>query len=582
MRKSNLCLILSAVVLIAILYVPSVWAVPRLINYQGYLTDGNGNPLDGIYLMNLNLYIEDTGGTPLWTEQKSVTVEGGIFNVLLGSKEPFVGDEFDNEELYLEVEIFNTGTGWEPLQPRQKLTSTAFAMKAAVADSVKDGVIQTDHIATGAVTVEKIQDGATISEILDDDGMGSGLDSDLLDGQDSSAFSPADHSHDTRYFTESESNSRFVNTAGDNMSGSTASDVLTVTNEGADSKCVGLTGSVSCQEGRGVVGKSTGLSGYGVYGIADDTTGRGVVGWAQGSYGFGVYGTATNEGYSENYGGYFQAKGGLGRGVVGRATNPEGENYGGYFTAAGTDGRGVYGEASNNGDVRNYGGYFKADGKEGRGVHGEAWGELGIGVFGIIEGDYGCGVYGSGFGPDRYSGCFDGKVRVSGYLTKSGGGFKIDHPLEPDTKYLNHSFVESPDMMNIYNGNIILNNEGEAWVELPGWFEALNRDFRYQLTCIGGFAQVYIAEKIADNRFKISGGKPEMEVSWQVTGIRQDPWANDNRPSVEEDKTEKEIGYYLHPESYGQYEEKGVEWVRHPKRIKRIKQEREYRRASNS
>jgi len=129
-----------------------------------------------------------------------------------------------------------------------------------------------------------------------------------------------------------------------------------------------------------------------------------------------------------------------------------------------------------------------------------------------------------------------GNARVGGTLFKGGGSFQIDHPVDPANKYLHHSFVESPDMMNIYNGIAALEANGEAVVELPDWFEALNRDFRYQLTCIGGFAPVYIAQKVANNRFKIAGGPPGLEVSWQVTGIRQDAWANARRIPVEEDK----------------------------------------------
>ena len=87
---------------------------------------------------------------------------------------------------------------------------------------------------------------------------------------------------------------------------------------------------------------------------------------------------------------------------------------------------------------------------------------------------------------DRRAATFNGDVLVTGYLTKQGGGFKIDHPLDPQNQYLNHSFVEAPDMMNIYNGNVILDANREAWVELPDWFEALNQDYRYQLTAIGG------------------------------------------------------------------------------------------------
>jgi hypothetical protein len=151
-----------------------------------------------------------------------------------------------------------------------------------------------------------------------------------------------------------------------------------------------------------------------------------------------------------------------------------------------------------------------------------------------------------------------GGLNVLGNLTKSSGTFRIDHPLDPANKYLSHSFVESPDMMNIYNGNVTLDENGDAWVLLPDWFEALNKDFRYQLTCIGGFAPVYVAEKVTGNRFKISGGHAGLEVSWQVTGVRRDPYANAHRVQVEVEKAPEERGRYLYPELYGQPPEKGV------------------------
>lgn len=127
-------------------------------------------------------------------------------------------------------------------------------------------------------------------------------------------------------------------------------------------------------------------------------------------------------------------------------------------------------------------------------------------------------------------------LTVTGTLVKSGGSFRIDHPLDPENKYLSHSFVESPDMKNIYDGVTSLDAKGEAVVALPSYFEALNIDFRYQLTTIGGFAQVYIAEEVRDGRFRIAGGKPGMKVSWQVTGTRNDAWARANRIPVEENK----------------------------------------------
>jgi len=135
-------------------------------------------------------------------------------------------------------------------------------------------------------------------------------------------------------------------------------------------------------------------------------------------------------------------------------------------------------------------------------------------------------------------------------ISKPSGHFKIDHPLDPLNKNLFHSFVESPDMKNIYDGIATLDSKGEAVVVLPEWFEALNRDFRYQLTCIGGSALVFISEEIKNNSFSIAGGKEGLKVSWQVTGIRKDPYANKYRVQVEEEKSSGEKGRYLYPDAY--------------------------------
>ncbi len=144
-----------------------------------------------------------------------------------------------------------------------------------------------------------------------------------------------------------------------------------------------------------------------------------------------------------------------------------------------------------------------------------------------------------------------GTLDVTNSLTKPSGSFKIDHPLDPANKYLYHSFVESPDMMNIYNGNIATDGEGLATVTLPDWFEALNKDFRYQLTVIGQFAQAIVAHKIENNQFQIRTSLPNVEVSWQVTGIRQDAFANAHRIQTEVEKAPQDRGHYLHPELFG-------------------------------
>jgi hypothetical protein len=150
------------------------------------------------------------------------------------------------------------------------------------------------------------------------------------------------------------------------------------------------------------------------------------------------------------------------------------------------------------------------------------------------------------------NGHYAGNLNVTGTLTKGGGSFKIDDPLDPENKTLSHSFVESPDMMNLYNGSVRLDARGEAWVAMPEYFQALNRDFQYVLTSVGSSQpRLYIAREMKGNRFKIAGGGPNGKVSWMVTGIRQDAWANAHRIPTEEEKPPQERGKYLHPELYG-------------------------------
>ena len=163
----------------------------------------------------------------------------------------------------------------------------------------------------------------------------------------------------------------------------------------------------------------------------------------------------------------------------------------------------------------------------------------------------GNGIYAQAGKNGRYAGEFKGDVVVFGNIYKSGGSFKIDDPEDPANKYLSHSFVESPDMMNLYNGNVVTDSNGDAAIQLPSWFESLNRDFRYQLTPLGQFAQAMVATEIVNGRFTIKTDKPNVKVSWLVTGVRQDAWANAHRIPVEQEKPDAEKGRYLHPELYG-------------------------------
>lgn len=135
-----------------------------------------------------------------------------------------------------------------------------------------------------------------------------------------------------------------------------------------------------------------------------------------------------------------------------------------------------------------------------------------------------------------YAMTLNGNFMLNGFLQAEAKNFLIDHPLNPEEMTLRHYSVESDKMATVYNGTIGFDENGEATVELPTWFEALNTDFTYQLTCIGGFANVYIQEEVKNNQFKIGGGKEGMKVSWQVNAVRHDPVSSKHIKPIEEYK----------------------------------------------
>ena len=322
-----------------------------------------------------------------------------------------------------------------------------------------------------------------------------------------------------------------------------------ITNGGAiNSAAVAGWNNVTAGTGYGVYARTESSSGYAVFALAPSTTGTtyALFGRNVSSVGYGVYGDATATG-DTNYGVYGKTASTAGYGVYG-----SGPTYGLYGDATATSGSnyGVLGRTASTGGI---------------GVRGTATSTTGTnyGVYGWINSPGSYAVYGRAVNStSNYAGYFSGNVNVTGNLSKGGGSFKIDHPLDPANRYLYHSFVESPDMLNLYNGVVTLGADGTAWVTLPDWFEALNRDYRYQLTCIGAYAPVYVATKIEGQRFRIAGGTAGLEVSWQVTGIRQDPYANAHRIPVEELKPAAERGTYLYPELYGQPLEMGLDYQR--------------------
>jgi hypothetical protein len=315
----------------------------------------------------------------------------------------------------------------------------------------------------------------------------------------------------------------------------------------------------------------SGVLAEGHHGIAAyGREGQGVHAWSHGPW----VGPRDDHSGSSHFNAGVAAFSDHGHGVFGYSANP--------------DSAAVYGKGFFGAGVRGYGSEVGVQGAGRIGVQGDG-GDIGVmgEARGPIQraGDFTNWCFSRG--PGKFpalklgrgtAGHFEGDVEVVGLLTKSGGGFKIDHPIDPAGAYLSHSFVESADMKNLYDGSVRLDRKGEAVVELPQWCEALNEEFRYQLTAIGKPApDLHVARELRGGRFKIAGGRPGAKVCWQVTGIRRDAWARAHRIPVEEKKNRKERGHYLHPELLGKSPRRSIEWALHPEKMK-ARQDAEKRR----
>jgi hypothetical protein len=320
--------------------------------------------------------------------------------------------------------------------------------------------------------------------------------------------------------------------------------------------------------GSGVYGEATGTSGvnHGVYGKSASPSGRGVYGkgGAAGVYGestafvgsgvqgkggqYGVYGVGNDSGVR-----------GLGTyGVYGVGTTAgmygTGSSYGIYGLSSG-GGWGVYGKGGAVGVVGN---------GTAQGVHGSSHTSTGVGIMGVVTAAStdAAAVLGVAEKAPGYAGQFFGTVFVKGVLAGTNKAFLIDHPLDPANRTITHSCVEAPEMLNVYSGTVTLDSRGRAIVRLPRYFEALNRDHRYQLTAIGAEAPgLHVAREIERNRFAIAGGVAGQKICWQVTGARQDAWAKAHPLRVDQAKRRKDRGKYLNPEAFGRPASAGVHRV---------------------
>jgi hypothetical protein len=493
--------------------------VPQRMNYQGKITTPAGALVDTTIQMVFTIYNSPTDGYNMWTEtHPAVVVEKGIFNVILGMINPLDLDDFYfYDSLYLGVKV-----GADPeMTPRKQIVSSAYA--------ITDGdwwewegdlyrflgsvyIWPPEYLGAGAGEAGS-QDGFAKLEVAAD-------------------YMCAIWGYNFPYYY------------------------------------------------------AAGESQYDLYGIIGDASSEDEA-WR---WGVGAFAS----GPGENYGLYGNAQGGY-YGTSGGSPLQYDVSYGVYGGSYADygDACGVWGDAYASGwsiglagfswgGQTNFGAMTMAEAYLYASETGAQAAEVNIGLSAAAgEAEYYCagvealafggeytydcnGIYAYASGGEEtetYAGYFDGDIFVYGNIYQPLASIQLDHPLYPESKYLQHSLVESPDMMSVYNGNVMLDATGQATVELPAYFEALNKDFRYQLTAIGAPGpNLYIAAKIVNNQFSIAGGEPGMEVSWQVTGIRNDPFAQANPIQVEVDKPVRRQGKYLHPEAYGLGKEYGTSY----------------------
>lgn len=401
-----------------------------------------------------------------------------------------------------------------------------------------------------------------------------GVDAELLDGLNSTAFLQA--VPNPLSLTGSVANAAVI--TGINTNSGTGGYGIRGESSNASTSGVGVWGETAATSGSGVSGLATSSNGRGVTGLANANNGVTFGGFfrANSPAGYGVY-ADSNGPYGvyarsdltgeASYGGYFLATGTHARGVYSTVTSPTGSTYAGVFNNNSDDGVAVYAETvgpqalygvSAKATGTAYGGYFLSDSTGGRGVFGTtsstSAGSTPYGVRGATSvSTLGYAVYALG------------DMGASGVKP-----FRIDHPHDPENKYLLHYSSESPFPQNFYNGNVVTDEKGYAWVDLPTYFNDINTNFKYQLTVVDSsddFVLAKVTDEISGNRFRIRSSAPRVKVSWMVFADRNDERVRFSRPTDVREKSETERGKYQHPEYFGMPASKGMDYSPKPESI---------------
>ena len=527
--------------------------------FQGQLKEG-GVPLDGTVDLQFTLWdaagsgSPPTGGVQIGESQflAHVAVVNGLFRVLLNAGGEFRGNAFNGEARWLQVEVCPDADcrASTILAPRQALTATPYAV-AALGTVGLDGhsLDAADGIPTDALFVNDI--GRV--------GIGTVVPENTLHILKGSAGVVTGHAN-APLVIENSTNA-YINLLtpdtsergllfGSPTPGLAAGGII----YNASSLREGLQFRTGGNVNRMVIDSSGDVGiGLSVPNAKLDvwtTSGRSVSGGTASTVGIGVEGLATaGSGYT--YGGRFESVSPNGTGIRAEATAQSGFTHAGYFVSHANGSTVIAWNTATSGNTT--------------------------------------GVFGGTYSPDGWGVFADGKLGASG--TKS---FRIDHPDDPENKYLLHYSTESPEVLNAYSGTILLDGAGEAVVELPHYFAKINKDPRYTLTAVGApMPQLHVADEIDEAAlsvgatagadvaaptcsFRIAGGAPGTKVSWRVEAVRNDLWVQNRAVPmevmrngisiqtrampVEVEKQGREKGTYQRPEFYGQPPEKGTNY----------------------
>jgi hypothetical protein len=540
-------------------------SVPRLVKFSGKAADAQNKAISGITGATFAIYKEESGGSPLWLETQNIQADTkGNYTVQLGATKP------DG----LPLDLFSSGEArWLGVavnggqeQPRVLLVSVPYALKALDAETL-GGRPASAFIAapsSGSQRSQASQASEQANEIICSSGTacktgfvplfssngGSSKVSDSIIKQSGTTVSIAGAEAVTGNIASNGNLSAInVNASADvNAAAIFTASVNAVNSSGAgsaavfgeDDKGYGVYGASSGGTAGvyGILGSGDPVFSYGVYGENDSVTGgRGVFGFSQqGAGGIGVQGYAPGSN-AAGVAGSSNTFGSLAHSLLGHVPlGVLGESASGYGVAATSDtSNALLAENNSSADT----------------------------LIAVNNGG-GAPLYAQGTGGNYMFMDKNGNLFLTGQVFASAKDFKIDHPLDPANKYLYHASIESSEMKNIYDGIATLDGTGLATVALPDWFEAVNGDFRYQLTAVGAPGpNLHIAQEISNNQFTIAGGQPGMKVSWLVTGVRHDAYAKAHPLQASVDKPADERGFYLHPELYGAAAEKSLAAAHH-------------------